>query len=167
MPVEPLIVFGDERRLVQVFANLIQNAAKFTGRNGAISVRAERLDGMAVVQIHDNGRGIESGRLSALFSGSALIGETRGERQDGLGIGLRLVKSIVDLHGGAVSAHSDGLGRGSEFIVRLPMMNDVPPNLHSSTEGSGAGYRGNSHQLREDHNGSVTCDRESVVSATR
>lgn len=125
LPAEPLIVDGDASRLLQVFANLIQNAAKFTDQNGSLHVNVDSQAGMAVVRIRDNGRGIEKNMLSSIFD-VFQRGETNGaSKNDGLGIGLHLVKTIVDLHGGTVDVHSEGIGRGSEFIVRLPCNGDI------------------------------------------
>jgi CheY-like chemotaxis protein len=122
---EPVAVYGDPPRLVQVFANLIQNAAKFTSRNGSLRVSVELQDGMAVVQVCDNGPGIEEHMLSQIFEAFAQVNGTRGPANDGLGIGLRLVKTIVELHGGSIAARSAGLGHGSEFTVLLPLLNDA------------------------------------------
>ncbi len=117
----PLSLLGDESRLTQVFANLIHNSAKFTDRNGHLRVSIERENNMAVVRLSDNGRGICEDRLRNLFmpdNGSKRCTETGGE---GLGIGLRLAKSIVELHGGTIEAFSEGIGHGSVFVVTLPL----------------------------------------------
>ncbi|MEX1232009.1 MAG: HAMP domain-containing sensor histidine kinase [Planctomycetaceae bacterium] len=128
LPAEPLIVDGDASRLLQVFANLIQNAAKFTDKNGCLHVDVDSQEGMAVVRIRDNGRGIEKDMLPSIFD-VFKRGDISGgaSKNDGLGIGLHLVKTVVDLHGGTVDAHSEGLGHGSEFIVRLPCNGHMPP----------------------------------------
>jgi signal transduction histidine kinase len=122
VPAEPIMVYGDASRLVQVFANLIQNAAKYTNRKGSLGVVVEPREGMVMVRVSDNGRGIEERMLPLIFEAFTQVGESR-STNDGLGIGLRLVKTIVELHGGSVAAHSEGLGRGSEFTVHLPVMN--------------------------------------------
>ncbi|HUG93420.1 MAG TPA: HAMP domain-containing sensor histidine kinase [Planctomycetaceae bacterium] len=134
MPAEPLVVYGDPSRLLQVFANLIQNAAKFTNRNGSLCVTVEPQDGMAVVRVRDNGPGIEEHMLPSIFEPFTQVAETRGLENDGVGIGLRLVKTIVELHGGAVVARSEGLGCGSEFTVQLPVTKDAPGNQQPATE---------------------------------
>jgi signal transduction histidine kinase len=124
-PVQPLVVQGDKSRLVQVFANLIQNAAKFTEQKGRLSVTIESQSGMALVWVRDNGRGIDGAMLPVIFAPFTQVDKPRTPGNDGLGIGLRLVKTIVELHGGAVTAHSEGLGRGSEFTVHLPLWSDA------------------------------------------
>jgi CheY-like chemotaxis protein len=125
LPAEPIAVYGDPSRLLQVFANLIQNAAKFMGRNGSLCVTIEPGDGMAVVQVRDNGFGIEEHMLSEIFEAFTQVNGTRGLANDGLGLGLPLVKTIVELHGGSVAVRSAGLGHGSEFTVRLPLFDDA------------------------------------------
>ena len=118
----PLSLLGDESRLTQVFANLLHNSAKFTDCNGHLRISIERENNMAVVRLSDNGRGICADRLRNLFmpdNGSKRCPETGGE---GLGIGLRLAKSIVELHGGTIEAFSEGIGHGSMFVVTLPLL---------------------------------------------
>jgi signal transduction histidine kinase len=117
-----LVVEGDAFRLSQVLANLLGNAAKYTEPGGQVSVTAVR-DGLdVVVEVVDNGNGIPSSLLSSLFDlfvqGDQAIDRAKG----GLGLGLSLVKNLTQLHGGSVSAHSDGLGRGSTFVVRIPAL---------------------------------------------
>jgi signal transduction histidine kinase len=123
-PPEPLHVDGDSLRLTQVFCNLLSNAAKFTEPGGTILLTMEKgasSPGSAIVRVKDDGAGIEPTMLENVFElfTQANIGGAR--NQSGLGIGLALVRSLVELHGGTVRATSDGLGRGSEFIVTLPM----------------------------------------------
>jgi CheY-like chemotaxis protein/two-component sensor histidine kinase len=151
VPDEPIAVYGDPSRLLQVFANLIQNAAKFTGRNGRLCVTVERLDGMAVVQVCDNGPGIEEHMLSEIFEAFAQVKGTHGPENDGLGIGLRLVKTIVELHGGSIAARSAGLGQGSEFTVLLPLSDDRGlghrPAAQPVAEVNGHGRRPSAYQI--------------------
>ncbi|MFM0048029.1 PAS domain-containing hybrid sensor histidine kinase/response regulator [Caballeronia grimmiae] len=122
---EPLTVFGDPVRLTQIFANLLNNAAKYTNAGGHIELTAMRDDKHAVVTVRDNGIGITAGMLPRIFDMFSQEENFRQRAQGGLGIGLTLVRSLVHLHGGTVSAHSDGLGRGSEFAVRLSLT-DAP-----------------------------------------
>jgi signal transduction histidine kinase len=143
MPAEPMVVYGDPSRLLQVFANLIQNAAKFTNPNGLLCVTVEPREGMAVVRIRDNGPGIEEHLLPGIFEGFRQVGGTRCPANDGIGIGLRLVKTIVELHGGAVVARSAGLGRGSEFAVQLPVTNHAPRSKPLAAEQPAARHNGN------------------------
>jgi PAS domain S-box-containing protein len=117
----PLVVDGDELRLVQVISNLLHNAARYTPDGGRISVALERDGGDAVVRVRDNGIGIAPDMLEAVFE--LFVQGTHPSPRDnrGLGLGLTLVKRLVELHGGSVSARSEGEGRGSEFVVRLPL----------------------------------------------
>jgi signal transduction histidine kinase len=122
LPAEPVVVYGDPSRLLQVFANLIQNAAKFMAPHGSLRINVESQNGVALVRVRDNGPGIEAHMLQPIFEAFTQVDSASTSTNDGMGIGLRHVKSIVELHGGAVTAHSDGLGRGSEFTVRLPSL---------------------------------------------
>jgi signal transduction histidine kinase len=120
VPAEPLFVEADLGRLVQVFGNLLHNAAKYTNPGGHVWLMAKREDDTAVVTVRDDGCGIPSEMLAGVFEMFAQVDQSFGRSHGGLGIGLTLVKSLVELHGGAVEARSDGPGRGSELIVRLP-----------------------------------------------
>jgi signal transduction histidine kinase/CheY-like chemotaxis protein len=120
LPPEPLVVHGDRVRLAQILTNLLNNAAKYTPRGGVISVRAVAENGQAVVSVRDNGAGIQAalmGRLFEMFS----RGDSNGSAAPGLGVGLALARRLVELHGGSISARSDGAGQGSQFEVRLPL----------------------------------------------
>jgi signal transduction histidine kinase len=115
----PIQVDGDPARLAQVFSNLVGNAAKFTPRGGRIDVRAKRDGNEAVVRVRDNGVGIDRAHLDEIFTIFAQVGS---HERGGLGIGLSLVRQLVEMHGGSVEAHSQGAGQGSEFVVRLPAL---------------------------------------------
>jgi PAS domain S-box-containing protein len=129
LPPEPLRVEGDPVRLEQVVSNLLNNAAKYTDAGGRIDLRAEPEGGDILIRVRDNGRGIESSALPRLFD-LFYQEDPSLERAGGLGIGLSLVKRLAELHGGGVSAHSEGRGQGSEFVVRLPRLLDSPkPSL--------------------------------------
>jgi CheY-like chemotaxis protein len=104
-----------------VLTNLLNNAAKYTDRNGQILVTARRDGGDAVVTVRDNGRGIAADMLPRIFDLFTQASSGRAHPHGGLGIGLTLVRSLVELHAGTVTAHSAGLLRGSEFTVRLPL----------------------------------------------
>lgn len=126
---EPTSVSGDSSRLLQVFANLLQNAAKFTDPGGKLTITVASHEGIAEVRIQDNGRGIEPLFLPRIFK---KFTQVPGFKNDGIGLGLGLVKTIVHWHGGTVSVHSEGLGQGSEFTVRLPLReepSDTPPEF--------------------------------------
>jgi signal transduction histidine kinase len=122
LPEEPLPLQGDLVRLAQVFLNLLNNAAKYTEPGGEIRLSAARQDGEAVVRVRDNGVGIAADQLPQLFEMFFQADHPVERSQDGLGIGLALVRRLVELHGGRVRATSDGMGKGSEFIVRLPLV---------------------------------------------
>jgi two-component system CheB/CheR fusion protein len=117
----PLLVTGDEARLLQIHVNLLSNAAKYTPRGGHVTLLAKREDGVAVVRIRDDGVGIPKELLGQIFELFVQARRTIDRSDGGLGLGLTLVKSLVEMHGGGVSARSDGEGHGSEFEVRLPL----------------------------------------------
>jgi signal transduction histidine kinase/CheY-like chemotaxis protein len=118
VPARGLVVDGDEERLAQVFDNLLNNAGKFTEPGGHIQIVAEARDGRARVSIRDNGAGMDATQLPHIFD---LFMQARDGARGGLGIGLTIVRNLVALHGGTVAAHSEGPGRGSEFVVELPL----------------------------------------------
>lgn len=119
---EPLFIDGDGTRLAQIFGNLLTNAAKYTDRGGRIRLAAERQGSDVVVTVSDNGIGISAEHLPKLFDMFSQVDPALERSQGGLGIGLALVKSLVGMHGGRVAAKSEGLGKGSEFVVRLPLI---------------------------------------------
>ena len=125
LPSEPLRVFGDEARLSQVFANLLSNAARYTPDQGEIKLHATHEGNAIVVRVVDNGSGISADMLPRVFELFMQAPQRSDRPEGGLGLGLTLVRNIVALHRGEVSAHSDGPGHGSEFVVRLPEMQDA------------------------------------------
>ena len=126
LPAEPVVVHADFVRLAQVIANLLNNAAKYTDTGGRISLAAERDGSEAVVRVRDNGIGIAAETMPRLFEMFAQAEESVGRSRGGLGIGLALSRSLVELHGGRIEARSPGRGQGSEFIVRLPAAPSAP-----------------------------------------
>jgi two-component system CheB/CheR fusion protein len=122
---EPLIVSGDPVRLTQIIENLLTNAAKFTDEGGQLSLSVHRDGNEAVVSVADNGIGIPRHMLPRIFE--LFMQEERAIRKSssGLGIGLSLVSQLVSLHGGSITASSNGPGQGSEFVIRLPLV-DIP-----------------------------------------
>ncbi len=116
---EPLWVSGDPPRLVQVVSNLLTNAAKYTPEGGNIWLSAAREDDAAAIRVRDNGVGIPREMLSRVFDLFVQVESESGSRAGGLGIGLTLVRRLVELHGGTVNVTSGGPGQGSEFVVRL------------------------------------------------
>jgi signal transduction histidine kinase/CheY-like chemotaxis protein len=138
LPPELVFVDGDPVRLVQVFANLINNALKYTAVGGRIVVRVQPGDAELVVRVQDNGRGIAADALPRVFDLFAQEDRSLAHAQGGLGIGLTVVRRLVELHGGSVEATSAGLGRGAEFIVRLPSTRDGPLASRASPESARA-----------------------------
>ncbi|MEJ8859387.1 ATP-binding protein [Variovorax robiniae] len=120
MPVSQLYVEGDPTRLAQIIGNLLHNAAKYTPEGGVISVSARAVADKVVIRVIDNGSGISAEALPMIFDLFRQEDRSLSRSQGGLGIGLTVVRSMVELHGGKVEARSAGLGEGSEFIVTLP-----------------------------------------------
>jgi two-component system CheB/CheR fusion protein len=114
-------VIADGARIAQVVGNLLQNAAKFTSKGGYARVLVAVEEGEAIVRVVDNGVGIAQGTLARLFEPFMQAEQTLDRNKGGLGLGLALVKGLVELHGGTVAAHSEGLGHGTEMVVRLPL----------------------------------------------
>jgi len=121
LPETPVPVEGDETRLAQVFANLLNNAAKYTPAGGRVSLEMRLVDGEAVVTVADSGVGIAPEALSSIFDLFTQVDDSLSRQSGGLGIGLWLVRTLVELHRGQVHANSDGLSRGSTFTVKLPL----------------------------------------------
>jgi signal transduction histidine kinase len=121
LPDRPVVVHGDPFRLTQVTSNLLNNAAKYTDEGGRVCVRVGPDGRDAVVRVADTGIGIRPDDLPLVFDLFTQVGTPGHRSQGGLGIGLGLVKRLVEMHGGTVEARSEGLGHGSEFVVRLPL----------------------------------------------
>jgi two-component system CheB/CheR fusion protein len=113
----PLVVIGDRQRLYQVFSNLLRNAIKFTDRGGRITFSAGSHDARVAIRVRDTGRGIEWQALSRIFD---IFTQVQPSGLGGVGIGLSVARDIVNLHQGRIEARSEGLGKGSEFVVTLP-----------------------------------------------
>jgi PAS domain S-box-containing protein len=128
LPADAVLLDADPTRLAQVFSNLIGNAAKYTPEGGRIWLDAERAGAdRVVVRVRDDGMGIPPGALGSIFDIFVQVGDAFERSQGGLGIGLSLVRGLVELHGGTIVARSEGLGMGSEFIVELPTLAEAPP----------------------------------------
>lgn len=123
---QPVWVYGDQARLAQVVSNLVNNAAKYTPNGGRIGVRMTHLDGVVEVSVDDNGVGIPAEMIDSVFDMFAQVNRTLDRAQGGLGIGLALVRRLMELHGGTVRAESAGTGLGSRFTLRLPALDHVP-----------------------------------------
>ncbi len=132
LPQEPLWVNGDPVRLAQVFQNVLNNAAKYTEKNGTIKVRAEEDAGSVVITIADNGIGLEHIHLESIFEMFGQVDRSTRRSQSGLGIGLALVKHLVEDHGGSIEAHSEGLGKGTTMSIRLPLAKVGEPVLQKA-----------------------------------
>jgi signal transduction histidine kinase len=121
LPDCPVHVTADPTRVRQILSNLLSNSVKFTPEGGRIDLAVEQTPSHVVIRVRDTGRGIARDRLPEIFDMFH-----KGEGDDaGLGIGLAVVKALVEMHGGSVEARSDGIGRGSEFIVTLPGVNQA------------------------------------------
>jgi two-component system, sensor histidine kinase len=138
IPGEPLILEADTVRLSQVFANLLNNAAKYMNKGGQICLSARKQNGQAIVSVRDSGIGINAEMLPHIFKMFTQVERSKRQAQGGLGIGLTLVRTLVEMHGGEVEALSPGLDQGSEFVVRLPLSKDqiavekTAPDLRAS-----------------------------------
>ena len=125
MPEQKLVLYGDRVRLTQVFANLLGNAAKYTPEHGTVWVKVSSDDDNAVVSVRDNGIGITEESLNQLFDLFYQAHPPLESIASGLGIGLTLARRLVELHGGSIEARSDGVGKGSEFVVYLPLVKQI------------------------------------------
>jgi PAS domain S-box-containing protein len=144
---EAIEIDGDLTRLAQVFSNLLINAAKYTPRGGRIALAVERDGGAAVVRVSDTGIGIAPGQMPHIFAMFGQVQSALDRSQGGLGIGLSLSKKLVEMHGGRIGAHSDGPGRGSELVVRLPIAAAAPREA-TATAASAAPDRPETSGLR-------------------
>src|SRR5690606_7162176 len=122
MPAQQAYALGDRKRLVQVLANLLNNAAKYTPEGGRIAVRMEAGDQEVAISVSDNGIGIAPNVLPRVFDLFAQAEGSSDRSQGGLGLGLAVVKSLVDLHGGRIAARSEGIGKGTTFTFFLPRL---------------------------------------------
>jgi two-component system CheB/CheR fusion protein len=120
-PDRPLVVDGDPDRLQQVQVNILRNAAKYTPAGGRVWYTVGREDGRAVIRVRDTGVGLSREMIGKVFDPFTQADETLDRAGGGIGVGLTLARTIVEMHGGTVEAHSDGQGKGSEFVVRLPL----------------------------------------------
>ncbi|MGZ5198914.1 MAG: PAS domain S-box protein [Telluria sp.] len=139
LPDEPLHIEGDVTRLVQVLSNLLNNAAKYTPSGGRVEVRAWREDGHAQVAVADTGVGIPPESVGSVFEMFTQVRGHLDRAQGGLGIGLSLVRRLVELHGGRVGVSSEGRGKGSTFTVRLPLASQRSAQARDAGAGAEAG----------------------------
>ncbi|MFA5018786.1 MAG: ATP-binding protein [Methylobacter sp.] len=141
LPEQPILLKGDSVRLSQVFLNLLDNASKYSLENAQIEVDVQLHGPEAEIQVRDNGTGISAELLPTIFDLFQQGARTLDRSQGGLGIGLTLVKRLVELHGGQVTASSPGTGRGSTFSVRLPTIDEAATFTASETPSPNAGTR--------------------------
>jgi CheY-like chemotaxis protein len=164
-PATGLMVLADTGRCVQVVANLLNNAAKYTEAGGRLAVKAWREGGEAVVAVRDNGIGIDAAMLDSIFDRFVQERQALSRSQGGLGLGLTIARSMVVLHGGSIGVHSAGAGRGSTFTVRLPLLAETrhqpdahPPALAPATaNASGADAQAGLRILVVDDNEDAAC----------
>jgi two-component system CheB/CheR fusion protein len=133
LPEEPVRVNGDSIRLEQVMANLLDNASKYTKPGGHIAVMLRQTSSEAILSVRDDGIGLLPDTLEEIFGLFTQVNRSADHTGEGLGIGLTLVRRVLELHGGRIEARSPGLGQGSEFIVRLPRT-FAPEDSHSSVD---------------------------------
>ena len=134
LPTAPIEVEGDGARLSQVVTNLLTNGARFTADGGQVWLNLEHQEQEAILQVADNGIGLGSDQLTAIFDLFVQVDTSTARSKGGLGLGLTLVKRLVELHAGQVAAQSEGLGRGSTFTVRLPTLTSASPPLLKPAE---------------------------------
>lgn len=134
LPGQPIVLHADSMRLAQIFANLLNNACKYTPARGNIRIAAELDDGEVVISVADTGRGIPTHMLPHVFEMFTQVERSIERTQGGLGIGLTLVKRLVEAHGGSVVAASDGADKGSTFTVRLPVSSAPAPAATTHTK---------------------------------
>ena len=151
LPQEPLELEADPIRLGQVFLNLLNNSAKYTKQGGHIWLTADREGSDAVISVRDNGIGISGDMLPRIFEMFTQVDRSLEQAQGGLGIGLTLVRRLVDLHDGTIEARSEGLDQGSEFVVRLPIV-QPPLEQQPSSDGPKAASLSGSRILVVDDN---------------
>lgn len=134
LPDEPVFVDADVTRLSQVFANLLNNAAKYTEPGGRIELTVKPDGAQVAISVKDNGIGIPASMLDGIFDMFAQVDRSLERAHGGLGIGLTIVKRLIEMHGGRVEAHSEGHGRGSEFVVRHPIAASPVPEKKSGVD---------------------------------
>ncbi len=146
LPTEPVWVDGDLLRLSQVFTNILNNAAKYTPRGGNIRLTLGHDSHWALVTVEDNGIGIPADMLSDVFEMFAQVDKSAEVSRGGLGLGLHIAKRLVEKHGGRIEVESGGVGKGSRFTVRLPVLADPSNRANATNPGEAAGS-GNSRRV--------------------
>lgn len=137
LPDEPIYLHADMNRMTQILVNLLTNAIKYTNPGGQISLSVTAENNQVIIRVKDNGIGIPSDHLERIFELFHQIEQVGKELQNGLGIGLNLAKTLVEMHNGSIVAYSKGKDQGSEFVVRLPLVKErIPAENHSPTTGN-------------------------------
>src|SRR4029079_14657521 len=134
LPAEPVLIDGDPVRLAQAFSNLLNNASKYSEKGSRIWFQAEQAGDEIIVKVRDTGIGIPADKLPNIFDIFMQVDRSLERAQGGLGVGLTLVRQLVQMHRGSVELCSDGPGRGSEFVVRLPLVIVAKPDGQSESE---------------------------------
>lgn len=157
LPQHTVRLDGDFTRLAQVISNLLNNSAKYTDAGGKLALSVEQQKGSAevLIRVHDNGHGIDPGILDSLFELFYQADRNLDRAEGGLGIGLSLVKNIIEMHGGQVEARSEGRDKGSEFIIRLPCLTDEPASRFVQVMSEQAKSASGRHILLVDDNPDV------------
>ena len=127
LPDRPVFLHGDATRLAQILSNLLNNAAKYTNRGGRVGLSATVDDKILVLEVADSGIGLAPDMLDSVFDMFVQVDSTLERSNAGLGVGLSLARKLVELHGGSIEARSEGLGQGSQFVVRLPIVVEPEP----------------------------------------
>jgi CheY-like chemotaxis protein/nitrogen-specific signal transduction histidine kinase len=167
LPEEPILLEADANRLAQVFSNLLSNAAKYTERGGEIFLTVRREGPEAVVSVRDTGVGIPADQLPHIFEMFAQVDQSLERSRGGLGIGLTLVRRLAELHGGSAEARSEGAGKGSEFVIRLPVLEDAGTMTHEPAQLDGkAGGPGKGRVLLVDDNRDTAVSLATVLKAS-
>ena len=133
LPEKPIYLDADPTRLAQIMSNLLSNAAKYMDNGGRIWLTVERLEEVALISVRDVGIGIAAEHLSHIFEMFAQVAPALERSQGGLGVGLALVRGLVELHDGTIEARSGGVGTGSEFIVHLPIVDGLAQKVNQAT----------------------------------
>jgi signal transduction histidine kinase/ActR/RegA family two-component response regulator len=141
LPAEEITLDADYARVVQIYANILSNAVKFTPQGGNVVVRAERQDGELLVTIRDSGIGLDAESIARIFRMFEQSSTVSGQFSSGLGIGLSLARQFAEMHGGIVEAYSAGPGMGSEFAIRLPVVSGAVRDAAPATAARGADGR--------------------------
>ncbi len=136
----PLVVYADASRIQQVIWNLLTNAVKFTPDGGCVGLRCDRVAGHAVIEVNDSGIGIEPGPMERLFDAFEQGGRGITRQFGGLGLGLAIAKRLVQMHGGTITVHSEGMNRGATFRVALPLAGALPEEAQPRTAPAEQGY---------------------------